>query len=263
MINHHFSLPRAAFTLMEILVVVSIILVLAAIALPVYSTVMTHANKNVALNNMRQITASLISYAGQNDGDFPDENITQGSSWNNSAGPLGEKVWFNVLPRLAGKKSVGDYASNPNAFYTKDNLLYLPGAKYPLATRNAKPLFAFAINSKLQRKKKGAGNTKLSQVTSPARTVAFMEEGVPTEPKTMALQAAYEGEQKTSAHSFIERYGGKGVLTFLDGHTELVSIKDILTSANKIKAPTECTAPGAPAERTYIVWTRTPEEDPN
>ena len=257
---------RAAFTLMEILVVVSIILILAAIAVPVYSTVLNRANRVVAMSNMRQITVALISYAGQNDSRFPDENIVQGSSWANAAGPLGEKVWFNVLPRLLGKKSVGDYASNPGAFYTKDNLLYLPGAKYPLATRTAKPLFAFAINSKLQRKLKGQDNTMLSQVTHPARTVAFLEEGVSKdEPLALpGLQAIgqYQGEQKTSAHSFVERYGGKGVLTFLDGHAELVAAKDILTAGNIIISPTECTDPNATRQRTYIIWTRSPEQNP-
>lgn len=256
---------RAAFTLMELLVVVSIILVLAAIALPVYSTVLSRANKAVAINNMRQVTAALISYAGQNDGSFPDENIVQGSSWANAAGPLGDTVWFNVLPRILGKKTVGDYAINPSAFYTKDNLLYLPGAMYPVGTaRTAKPLFAFAINSKLQRKVKGQGNTKLSQVTNPARTVAFLEEGVFNgEPLAMPrVQSAYVGEQKTSAHSFVERYGGQGVLTFLDGHAETVAIKEILTAANKIKVPPECNS-SATTEKTHIVWTRSPEDDPN
>ena len=254
---------RAAFTLMELLVVVSIILVLAAIALPVYSTVLSRANKAVAINNMRQVTAALISYAGQNDGNFPDENIIQGSSWANATGPLGDKVWFNVLPRMLGKKSVGDYANNPSAFYTKDNLLFLPGATYPLATRNNKPSFAFALNSKLQRKSKGQGNTKLSQVTNPARTVVFLEEGINGETQAMPrVQAAYEGEQKTSARSFVERYGGQGVITFLDGHAETLAVKDILNARGLIKVPPECTTSNV-SEKTHIVWTRAPEEDPN
>ena len=261
------SRPSAAFTLMEILVVVSIILVLAAIALPVYSTVARRAGKVVAINNMRQVTAALISYCGQNDGDFPQENIPLGTTWTNAAGPLGEKVWYNALPRLAGSKGVGDYAGAPGKFYSKENLLFLPGAQYPPeAIRVQKPLFAFAINTKLQRKDKGTGvknSAKLSQINMPARTVAFLEEGIfAGEPKAMAIQSDYVGECKTSAHSFVERYGGQGILTFLDGHAESWEAKKLLTLTGRIILP----------DQNNVIWTRTwsgvlsplpPSEDPN
>ena len=254
---------RAAFTLMEILVVVSIILILAAIALPVYSTVLSRANKAAALNNMRQTTAALISYAGQNDGDFPDENILVGTSWATASTAAGEKAWFNVLPRLMGRKGVGDYANNKTAYYTKDNLLFLPGAQYPLGpARIVKPFFAFAINTKLQSKDKVTklkSKAKLSQITHPSRTVAFLEEGIPGEPKAMAIQPAYEGEPKSAGRSFVERYGGHGVITFLDGHAENLAAKDLLTSTGLLKVPAEFKPPG----ETAIVWRRTPEEDPN
>lgn len=250
---------------MEILVVVSIILVLAAIALPVYSAVARRSAKVVAINNMRQITAALISYAGQNDGDFPQENIPAGSSWGNAASPLGEKVWYNALPRLSGSKGTGDYSSSQFKFYSKENLLFLPGAQYPPETiRLERPFFAFAINTKLQRKDKATGlkgTAKLSQISMPSRTVAFMEEGLPGETKAMAIQPAYEGESKTAGRSFVERYGGQGIITFLDGHAESWEAKKLLTPTGLLVLP----------DKNNVVWTRTwsgvvpppPEEDPN
>ena len=263
--SHHpcAARPRAAFTLMEILVVVSIILILAAIALPVYSTVLSRANKVVALNNMRQTTATLISYTGQNDGDFPNEGLSGGNSWamaSAAGGPQGDeaaKVWFNALPRMTGQKGVGDYAADANSkarFYTKANLLFLPGAQYP-PNKLDKPLFAFAINTKLQRKDKVTklkGKAKFSQITNPARTVAFLEEGLPLEHKAMVVQSDYAGEPKSAGRSFVERYGGQGVITFLDGHAETFAVKDLLTPAGLLPFP-----------QTKVVWTRTPEEDPN
>ena len=168
--------PSAAFTLMEILVVVSIILVLAAIALPVYSTVMNRAHKIVALSNMKQITGALATYASQNDGDFPDENIPLGSTWANAADPeKGAKVWYNSLPRLMGGKGVGDFGNSVagrTSYYSKENILFLPGAQYPApASRIAKPYFAFAINTKLQRvtdkTTRVKSKAKLSQITRP------------------------------------------------------------------------------------------------
>lgn len=241
---------------MEILVVVSIILVLAAIAFPAYSAIQRRSNKIVAVNAMRQTTAALISYAGQNDGDFPDEGIVEGNSWSNAALPLGGKVWYNVLPRLMGRKGVGDYGNARANYYTKENILFLPGAQYPLGqTRLDRPFFAFAINTKLQRKDKTSkvkAKAKISQIVNPSRTVAFLEEGLPGEPKAMAIQPAYEGEPKSAGRSFVERYGGKGVVTFMDGHAEDMEAKSLLTITGRLNFP-----------QTNVVWTRTPEEDPN
>ena len=253
--------PPAAFTLMELLVVISIILVLAAIAFPVYGVVMSRMNKAVALNNMKQVTAALISYAGQNDGDFPSENIPEGSSWANAADPAkGAKVWYNVLPRMAGTKGVGDFSSTPANFYSKGNILYLAGAKYPVGTnpnKLDKPFFAFAINTKLQRKDKESkekGTAKLSQITMPARTAAFLECGIPGETKPPEVQPLYEGEPKTSGRSFVERYGGQGVISFIDGHVESFAAKDILHPDGELI--------WVAGEVPRVIWCRTPEENP-
>ena len=240
---------------MEILVVVAIILVLAAISVPVYSSIRSRSNKTVALNNMRQITTALISYAGQTDGEFPMENIGTGESWSNAATPAADKVWYNALPRLLGGRGVGNYANSPRDFYTKENLLFLPGAHYPASDKKLiRPLFAFAINTKLQRKDESGSKSKakLSQITNPSRTVAFMEGGLPGEPKAAAVQPKYEGECKAAGRSFVERYGGQGVITFIAGHAESVSVKDILTETGRLIHP-----------QANIIWTRTPEEDPN
>ena len=68
------------FTLMEILVVIAIILVLAAIAFPVFATVQSRANKAVALNNMRQLGSASGAYTSQNDGQLPYLEAADGSA---------------------------------------------------------------------------------------------------------------------------------------------------------------------------------------
>ncbi len=247
--------PLAAFTIMEILVVVAIVLVLAGLSLPVYSSIRSRADKAVALNKMREMTTLLLGYCGQNDGDFPMENTGTGETWLNAAGPQGLAVWYNVLPRMAGQKGVGDYLNAPREFYSKENPLFLPGAKYPASDKKlARPLFAFAINTKLQRKdqNKVKGRAKLSQIAQPARTVAFLEEGLPGEKKASPVQPKYEGESKSAGRSFAARYAGQGVVTFLDGHAETLGVKDLLTDYGGLIFP-----------QTTIIWTRTPEENPN
>lgn len=245
------------FTLMEILVVIAIILVLAAIAMPVYSTVRQRTNKGVALNVMRQLASAAASYTAQNDGELPREDATGTDNWQAAADPENSKAWYNALPKLVGAKTVGEYANSPRDFYTKQNLLFLPGATYPADDKKlVQPLFAIAINTKLQRKNAEGqkGLLKYAQITNPTKTVLFLEQGLPNESKTLGMgtQKKFDGSCKGSAKSFIGRYGGQGVLCFVDGHVELHHPQDLLNETGRFPFPPE-----------GIIWTKSPEEDPN
>lgn len=247
----------AAFTLMEILVVVAIILVLAAIAFPVYSSIQMRANNAVALNNMKQLAAALGTYSAQNNGVMPEEDAKGPDSWQAAALPENAKAWYNCLPRLLGQKGVGEFSLTPRDFYSKQNILFLPGARYPESDRKlVNPLFAIAMNTKIQRTDEdGKKRTpKITQITNPARTVLFLEQGLPGEEKGAAVQSKkeFDGSPKGSAKSMAGRYRGAGVLVFFDGHAEVVQVKDLLTETGRFHYP-----------QTDIVWTRTPEEDAN
>lgn len=61
----------AAFTLVELLVVITIIGILAGIALPVYNGVTERANQTKTLAQAKQIGLALKLYASDNDGMFP------------------------------------------------------------------------------------------------------------------------------------------------------------------------------------------------
>jgi len=245
---------RPGFTLMEILVVVAIILVLAAIAFPVYRFVQMRAHKVKALNNMRQLASAAMNYAAQHDNTLPNEDSKGQDTWNNAAKPENGNAWYNALPRLLGHKGVGDYATKPRDFYTAQNILYLPGAKYPADDSILRePLFAIAINTKLARKVEGKKEpVKLSQITHVTKTVLFLEQGFPKEEKAMAVQPKYDGSCKGSAKSFVARYAGEGYVVFCDGSGLSISGKEILLENGSFPYP--------PVE---IIWTRTPEEDPN
>ena len=250
------SRSSKGFTLMEILVVIAIILVLAAIAFPVFATVQNRANKAVALNNMRQLGSAAGSYTSQNDGQLPAEDAKGTDNWASAALPDNAKAWYNALPVILSQKSVAQYGTNPQAFYSKENILFLPAAQYPETDKKlAAPLFAIAINTKLQRKSEtGEKSARLSQISNPARTVLFLEQGLKGETKAMKQQPAYDGSPKGSAKSFVARYNGFGVLTFVDGHAELVEGKDILEENGQFKWPVQ---PGD------IIWGKSTEENEN
>ncbi len=250
------------FTLMEILVVIAIILVLAAIAFPAYLVIQKNAHRTHAMNNMKQLGAACITFASQNDNYFPNEDSKGKDNWQNAAKPENVKAWYNALPKILGQKGVGDYAATPRDYYTKQNILFLPGATYPDSDKKlVAPLFAMAVNTKLQRKdpenlEAKKEPLKINQVTEPSRTVMFLEQGLPSESKTFELQANkdYDGSPKGSAKSFVGRYGGQGVLVFMDGHAEIVHAKDLLNETGRFPFPVSASG---------IIWTRTPEEDPN
>lgn len=244
------------FTLMEILVVIAIILVLAAIAFPVFATVQNRANKAIAMNNMRQLGSAAGSYTSQNDGALPAEDAKGTDNWASAALPDNARAWYNALPVILSQKSVAQYASNPQAYYSKENILFLPGATYPETDKKlAAPLFAIAINTKLQRKNEaGEKSAKLAQITNPSRTVLFLEQGLKDEKKAMPQQPKYDGSPKGSAKSFVARYAGFGVLTFVDGHAELVEGKDILEENGQFKWPVQ---PGD------VIWGKSTEENEN
>jgi prepilin-type N-terminal cleavage/methylation domain-containing protein len=62
---------KRAFTLIELLVVIAIIAILAAILFPVFSRAKETAKKTRSLAQMRQLSASVMMYAGDYDDYFP------------------------------------------------------------------------------------------------------------------------------------------------------------------------------------------------
>jgi prepilin-type N-terminal cleavage/methylation domain-containing protein len=99
---------RNAFTLIELLVVIVIIGVLAAIALPIYNTVMTKSRQSTTLNNMRQVGSAFLLYAGDNNGQLPGRfTATNQVKWPGLMAPYVQNlnVYLSPIPEWMGKQA--------------------------------------------------------------------------------------------------------------------------------------------------------------
>jgi hypothetical protein len=243
---------------MQTVVVAAILLVLLSIGFPVYSILRQNSYKADTLSRLNKISAAAKTYSAQNDGALPREDAKGEDTWEAAANPENADVWYNALPKLAGSRTVGEYASSPSEFYQPSNLLFVPGADYPVKKQLAQPYFAIAFNTKLQTKDAEGKKAKLkvTDILKPARTVLFLEQGLPGETRSMDQQTKkdYDGASKGSAKSFVARYRKKGWLLFVDGHTEAVPVSDVLTETARFPFPV------GPND---VIWSASPDEDPN
>ncbi|MDR3708403.1 MAG: DUF1559 domain-containing protein [Capsulimonadaceae bacterium] len=97
-----------AFTLIELLIVIAIIAILAAILFPVFATAREKARQTQCASNLKQIGLALTQYTQ----DY-DETIIQGGY----SGSYYSYRWFQILDPYIGQKSAGNTAANGNPVF--------------------------------------------------------------------------------------------------------------------------------------------------
>lgn len=199
----------AAFTLIELLASVSIVAVLAAVAVPTFGTMREKGNETDCLGNGRQLGLAMTRYAAEHSNAINGlGQVDEGGSFSN---------WMN---RMSPYFEVDRYADIRSNFICRS---------HPKFVRDNDAHFGWAINTQFIPTETGL--KRHASVSNPARTI-YAAEGYRdfdwqagdghkdgfTVPKAFAKKNTIAaGERVFFPHR------GRTVAVFLDGHSELLA----------------------------------------
>lgn len=164
---------KKKFTLVELLVVISIIAILAGLLLPALNQVKKKARAIDCMNNMRQIQFGSIGYSNDSSGwllpyNAPTPARTTGAFW-----PALGWSYITGKPSKDSWGSYGYYYDNSPIFYCKD----YSNASDAKRTGNYLTYYSYKINLNVGANGTDGSSTlvRLTSVKNPSRKFNFME----------------------------------------------------------------------------------------
>jgi prepilin-type N-terminal cleavage/methylation domain-containing protein/prepilin-type processing-associated H-X9-DG protein len=201
-----------AFTLIELLTVIAIIGILAAILIPVVGKVRESARAAQCVSNIRQIAIAMLTYADENNGRLP----TSGSTEDGQKPESDWILWYRPSDNDLRDSAIVPYMGGA---FTAD--IYRCPSDERLAVTPLPPYrFSFSLNRALgefSNSPKFAGlaqlNGQVHNVPDPSLIILIAEEAAPND------SSAWLGFPEDS---LTERHGGRGHVAFVDAHVESV-----------------------------------------
>ena len=219
-----------SFTLVELLVVVSIIGLLAALAVPVTKKAIASGKTGKAVSNLKQIRVLMNCYAGENNGCLPIM-----VNWNNGgSGPETWSFWQNLLRQQAGLSTNAspDGRLMPEIFY--DPVLGKP--EHPWGTFGANDGTMSALGGPASKASPTGRGTSLASLSSLSQKV-IVASAIDAPSSRYKGSWYFQGPEWVGGSGQCQpdpRHGGKTLCLFADGHTELLDTQR-MSSADRRK----------------------------
>ncbi len=216
------------FTLLELLTVIAIIAILAALLFPAADRSMEKAKKTRCLANMKQWGAAVMVYASENKGLFPEEGIGKSPTLASYTG-----AWFNVLAPLVGMEPLSSACPAFRAPRPGDKSVFMcPSLKKqdivdengsPITYSTREPIFAYGYNLWLDHGGRAGEHSptaygtrmRVSQILKPSKFVVFGE----VAHAQFDNMASYHMKYRHDGNSYAN-------LCFADGHASMVAKSD-------------------------------------
>lgn len=219
---NHGSNRRAAFTLIELLIVIAIISILAAILFPVFSRARENARRTSCASNMKQISLGLMQYMQDYDEMYPrhiqDATVPSANRvyWNAFIQPYVKSTQIFNCPNRTETAIVWNGAANDNTIAYGMNY-WLNSYYYPA----------------------GSPGLRLAAIQNPAQTVWIAETGSLQESpgfgynqcypswygKTYPTNATYGFDAFNAAGRLTNRHFGGLNVIWGDGHVKWVKLE--------------------------------------
>jgi len=231
-----------AFTLIELLTVIAIIGILAAILIPTVARVRGSARTAQSLSNLRQISLGAQLYMDDNKGWMPDDGDGNPSN-TGTAGQPGTVPWYNALPPYLGEKTIKDLnATGSLPGLSAKSIFVCPRAYENTNRADSYAWRSYAPTWLIDASTAGTGSgiaTNRSMVRDPTRAVMFSETTFHTAYDIASPTPDYVTTANPNylRNTGAQRHNGKSLVAFFDGSARSYNAAELLQQYNERTLP--------------------------